>query len=159
MCISGHSLARRELITFSGQPVQKTSLPSTFNLAFVRQEVLEQNCMGSHDYIVKSTRYSLAKLEAGSKLRRPSQQYNQSSSAMVVIILGYPVIIVPTPSSVSSSMSKEWFCRPSIICVVCTPCAMHLTQQSTLQISNSPFKLCDFPQTIPFSFACRQASI
>ena len=49
--------------------------------------------------------------------------------------MGHPVIIVPTPSSVRSSMSNEWFCLPSIIWAACTPWAMHLTQQSTLQIS------------------------
>jgi hypothetical protein len=43
-----------------------------------------------------------------------------------------PVIMVPTPSSVSSSMSSECCCRPSIMCVAFTPCARQRVQHSTL---------------------------
>ena len=41
-----------------------------------------------------------------------------------------PVIIVPTPESVSSSMSSECGCRPSMMCVALTPWLSDRTQQS-----------------------------
>ena len=46
-------------------------------------------------------------------------------------VLELPTIMVPTPSSVSSSMSSECGWRPSMICVARTPCARHRMQHST----------------------------
>ena len=48
--------------------------------------------------------------------------------------LGQPVIMVPTPSSVSSSISSECGCRPSMMCVALTPWLSERTQQSILGI-------------------------
>jgi len=45
--------------------------------------------------------------------------------------LWLPTIMVPTPSSVSSSMSSECGCLPSMMCVARTPWARHRIQHST----------------------------
>lgn len=42
-----------------------------------------------------------------------------------------PVIMVPTPSSVSSSISSECGWRPSMMCVALTPWLSDRMQQST----------------------------
>lgn len=45
--------------------------------------------------------------------------------------LPQPVIMVPTPSSVSSSISSECGWRPSMMCVALTPWLSDRMQQST----------------------------